>query len=299
MSAQASRSLLLVLGSLLACSPAITLAESDIRVVDCTGGASIQDALGKKSPDRPLVVMIQGACNQNVEISRDDVELRGEAGASITGAVRIVGARRAVVENLRITNPAGDGIFITDGASATIRNNEINDSSGYGMFVRNASFAVVDGNSMLRNGVVNNTNIDASGIAVAQGSMVRAARNEIRDNANAGIEVFDNSTCRSEGDTIAMRTEAPAGRSAVDTFRNGYVDLRGVTASGNVLVNQQSQLQARNLEGLTSTMTGNIAVGQLSFLRLRSGVVRTGALSCSTATFSLCQCDGFPGNVCP
>lgn len=299
MGAHRSKSLLFVVGSLLACAPAIAVADSDIRVVDCAGGASIQEALGKGNPSRPLVLAIRGACEQNVDITRDDVELRGEAGASITGAVRILGARRAVLADLKITNPAGDGIFITDGASATIRGNEINDSSGYGIFVRNASFAIVNDNYLLRNGVVNNSNIDASGIGVSLGSTVRARGNQIAENANTGIEIFDNSVYRGEGDSIAMRASAP-GRSALDTFRNGFVDLRGVSVSGNVLVNQQSQLQARNLEGLTGTITGNIAVGQLSFLRLRAGVVRTAStLGCSVGTFAVCQCDGFLGNVCP
>lgn len=273
-------------------------ADSDSVVVDCSRGESIAQALEKKNPDRALTVVVRGACTEGVVLARDDITLVGDGGR-INGSVTIAGARRAVVADLEITNPAGDGIFITDGASATIRNNEINDSAGYGIFVRNASFAVVNDNRMLRNGIVNNANVDASGIGVAQGSTVRGRGNQIAENANTGVEVFDNSFYRSEGDRIAMRTSAP-GRSAVDTFRAGFVDLRGVTVNGQVFVNQQSQLQARNLPEAASTFTGNISVGQLSFLRLRAGVVRaTSALNCSSASFALCQCDGLPGNSCP
>ena len=269
MSAYTSRTLVAIFASLFAGSPAAALADSDIRLVDCAGGASIQDAHGKKNPDRALVLVIQGACTQNVDISGDDVELRGEAGASITGAVRILGARRAVVADLKITNPAGDGIFVTDGASATIRGNEINDSSGYGIFVRNASFAIVNDNQMLRNGAVNNTNIDASGIGVSLGSTVRARGNQIAENANTGVEVFDNSVYRSEDDTIAMRNAGPIGRSAVDTFRAGFVDLRNVTVHGHIFVNQQSQLQARNAGAGQSRLEGAISVSQLSLIARR------------------------------
>ena len=287
---------LILAGFLLACSPGIALADSDTGVVDCSRGDSIQRALDRKHADRPLTLVIRGACAESVTITRDDVTLEGDGGA-IAGSVTIDGGRRVVVAGLTITNPAGDGVTVANGGAATIRDNHIDDNAGYGVFLRNAAFAIVNNNTMLRNGIVNPTSVDASGIGVAMASTVRALGNEIRENANTGIEVFDNSTYRSEGDTIAMRTSAP-GRSAVDTFRAGYVDLRGVTVNGQVFVNQQSQLQVRNLEGLTSTITGNISTSGLSFLRLRAGVVRVAStLNCGTPSFSVCACDGFPS--CP
>lgn len=300
MYAPARKHLALVFGFLFAGAPVIAFADNDgdTRTVNCASGGSIQDALAKKKLDRPLTVVIRGACTEPVTITQDDVTLQGETGSSITGPVTVDGARRAVIADLGISNPTGNGVTITNGAAATLRNNHIDDSSGYGVFVRHASFALVNDNTMLRNGIVNNSDVDASGIGVAQGSMVRAARNEIADNANTGIEVFDNSTYRGEGDTIAMRASAP-GRSAVDTFRAGLVDLRGVTVTGHVFVNQQSQFQARNLAEPTKLRNGNIGVSGLSFFRLRAGVVREAStLSCG-ASFSICQCDGLPGNVCP
>jgi len=291
----------LVVSLLIACSPAVALADADSRTVDCAQGESIADALQKKKFDRPLTVTIRGACTENVAFTQDDITLQGDGG-SITGSVTVDGARRAVVAGLGISNPTGNGVTITNGASATLRDNHIDDSSGYGVFVRHASFAVVNDNTMLRNGIVNNTDVDASGIAVAQGSMVRAARNTIGDNANSGVEVFDNSTYRSEGDTITMRASAP-GRSAVDTYRAGLVDLRGATVTGHVFVNQQAQFQSRNLEGQVTTLSnGNISVSGLAFFRLRAGVVRAAStLGCNSApgSFAVCVCDGFAGSVCP
>jgi hypothetical protein len=93
-----------------------------------------------------------------------------------------------------------------------------------------------------------------------------------------------------------MRTSAP-GRSAVDTFRAGLVDLRGVTVTGGIFVNQQAQLQVRNT-GVISTIIGNISVNTLSFLRLRTGVnAGASTLNCQVSTFSVCVCDG--GAICP
>jgi hypothetical protein len=296
MTAHAAKRLVLVGSSLLACSSGIALADNDTVVADCARGRSIAEALEKKNPNRPLTVVVRGTCMEGVVITRDDVSLIGDGGA-INGSVAVAGAQRIVVAQLRISNPSGDGITVTNNASATIRNNEINDSSGYGLFVRNASFAQVDDNKMLRNGIVNNTNVDASGIGVAHGSTVRALRNEIAENANTGVEVFEGGFYRTEGDTIAQRTSAP-GRSAVDIFRRGHVELRGATVTGTVFVSQQSQFQARNFEGATSTLSGHIDVSGLGFLRLRAGVVRHGTLACG-AGFSVCVCDGLPGNACP
>jgi parallel beta-helix repeat protein len=291
--AHTSKAKILVIGSLLAAAPAMAPAQSIIRVVDCASGASIQEAVGKGNSGRPLVVVIQGACNQNVEIARDDVELRGEANASLTGSLEIRGARRAVVANLTLTNPAGDGVLVDDGAAVTLENNRINDSAGYGVFVRNASLALVNNNEMFRNGIVNSTTIDASGIGVSMGSTVRARGNRIAENANSGIEIFDSSVYRSQGDSIAMRTSAP-GRSAVDTFRGGHTELRDATVSGHVFVNQKSQLQVRNQDATSTLSDGNIQAGTLSFLRLRAGVVRSNsALSCGGG-FAVCQCDPAP-----
>lgn len=293
----AKQRLVVLFAALFASSPGVAIGDNDSFTVDCSRGQTIADGLGEKHPDRPLTVVVRGTCMEDILITRDDVALVGDGG-SITGSVTLDGARRALIAHLSITNPAGDGVTVVNGSSATIRNNEINDSSGYGLFVRNASFAHVNDNKMLRNGIVNNTNVDASGIGVGHNSTVRALRNEIRDNANTGVEVFEGGFYRSEGDEIAQRTSAP-GRSAVDVFRRGHVELRDVTVTGQVFVNQQSHLQARNVV-TGSSFTGNINVSGLSFLRLRAGVQRTGVLSCASGTgsFAVCQCDGFPGNVC-
>ena len=288
---QAKKQLAVLFASLLSLSPAIAAADSDSFVVDCSQGQSIAEGLAKKHPDRPLTVVIRGSCMEGVVITRDDLSLIGDGG-SIRGSVTVDGARRAVIAHLAITNPAGDGITVTNGGSATIRNNHVDDNSGYGLFLRNASFAVVDNNTFLRNGAGDIPNLDASGIGVALGSMVRASGNQMSGNRNAGVEVFDNSTYRSVGDTIVG-----GGRSAVDTFRNGYVDLRDVTVTGQVFVNQQSQLQARNVEKVSS-FAGNISVSQLSFLRLRAGVNGAAStLRCVSASYALCQCDA--GERCP
>lgn len=278
-----------MLKRILTCSVALAFAAPAVAdqqmSVDCSTG-SIGEVLGNKGDkSKPLLLRVRGNCAEHVIIERDDVTLEGDgAGATITGSVTVDTGRRAVVANLTVWNATGDAVTVVNGGSATIRGSTIADNGGYGVSVRNGSFARVEDSVLSRNG---RTNAEASGIFIGSGSMARGLRNTMESNANAGIDVADNSTYRSEGDTV---TSLPSGRVSLDVYRASLADVRGVTATGNVDVNQQSQLQVRNVAGFVgSTISGNIVVGALSFMRLRAGVVFNGARSCNP--LSVCQID--------
>jgi len=282
----------------LSCTVALAIAATaaaETIPVDCSKRA-INDVLaGKDEKGKPLVLQVRGNCAEHVIIDRDDVTLEGDAsGATIDGSLKIDNARRVVVANLTVTNPGGDGITLTNGASATLRGNTVVLNGGHGVVVFNGSYAVVERNLLSNNG---RTNVQSSGIILNYGSMARGLENVMEGNANAGIEVGDHSTYRSDGDTA---TSAPSGRVALDIYRAGFVDVRRVTATGNVDLNQQSQLQVRNVAGFpASTITGNFVVSGLSYLRLRSGVTHVGSRNCGvgtgffpvSASFYVCQVD--------
>jgi hypothetical protein len=270
------------LAALAIAAPALA---DDSITVDCNRGKTVGEVLADKArKDKPLVLRIQGTCVADIIIGRDDVTLEGDgAGAAISGSVTIDSGRRVLVANLTITNAAGDGVTVANGGAATIRDNAIIDNGGYGVVLRNAAFAVVNNNNLSNNGRANST---ASGIGLFYGSTARALDNMMENNANAGIEVGDSSNYRSDGDAV---TASPSGRAALDIYRAGFVDLRRVTATGLIDLNQQSQLQVRNVPDGTSTITGNIEVSGLSFLRLRSGVAHNGARNCGS--LSICRAD--------
>lgn len=283
----------------LTCSVALALAAPAVAAqqitVDCSAGSIGQVLEDKSGKGKPLAVRVRGNCAEHVIIERDDVTLEGDgAGVTITGSVTVDTGRRAVISNLTVWNATGDGVTVVNGGSATIRGSNMLDNGGYGVSVRNGSFARVEDSLLSRNG---RTNTQASGIFAGTGSTVRGLNNTMEGNANAGIEVGDNSTYRSEGDTV---TSLPSGRVSLDVYRASLADVRGVTATGNVDVNQQSQLQVRNVAGfIGSSISGNIAVGPLSFLRLRSGVAHTGTRNCGSGpgfftnpgSFAVCQID--------
>jgi hypothetical protein len=283
----------------LMCSVALAVAAPAIAdqevVVDCSEG-TVGEVLGRKGDKgKPLVLRVRGNCAEHVIIERDDVTLEGDgAGGTITGSVTVDTGRRAVISNLTVWNATGDAVTVVNGGSATIRGSNMVDNGGYGVSVRNGSFALVEGSILSRNG---RTNAEGSGIFVGTGSMARGLRNTMEGNANAGIDAGDNGTYRSEGDTI---TSFPSGRVSVDVYRASLVDVRGVTATGNVDVNQQSQFQVRNVAGFVgSAVNGNITVGALSFMRLRTGVAHVGTRNCGSGpgfftnpgNFAVCQVD--------
>lgn len=266
-----------------------------VLTINCGAGSSIGGAIAAEDGKQSLELRIQGNCQEHVLIKRDDVTLQGDGGgATITGSVTIDTGRRATIVGLTVTNAAGDGVTVVNGGSATIRGSNMVDNGGYGVSVRNGSFALVEGSILSRNG---RTNAEGSGIFVGTGSMARGLRNTMEGNANAGIDAGDHGTYRSEGDTI---TSFPSGRVSVDVYRASLVDVRGVTATGNVDVNQQSQFQVRNVAGFVgSTINGNITVGALSFMRLRTGVAHAGSRNCgigpgfftNPGNFAVCQVD--------
>ena len=274
-----------LLGCAVAFAIAATAAAETIPV-DCSK-RTINDVLaGKDEKGKPLVLQLRGSCSEHVIIDRDDVTLEGDAGgASINGSLTIDNARRAVVANLTVTNPSGNGITVTNGASATIRGSSVVFNGGHGVMVINGSYAIVERNVLSNNG---RTNVNSSGIILSYGSTARGLENVMEANANGGIEVGDDSTYRSDGDTA---TSAPTGRVALDIYRAGFVDVRRVTATGNIDLTQQSQLQVRNVAGFApSTITGNILVRGFSYLRLRSGVVHNGVRDCPGIQV-ICQVD--------
>lgn len=266
-----------------------------VLTINCSAGNSIGGAIAAEDGKQSLELRMQGNCAEHVVIKRDDVTLRGDGGgATITGSVTVDTGRRALIVDLTVTNAAGDGVTVVNSGSATIRGSTMVDNGGYGVSVRNGSFALVESSVLSRNG---RTNTEASGIFAGTGSTVRGLRNTMEGNPNAAIEVGDNSTYRSEGDSV---TNLPSGRVALDVYRASLADVRGVTVIGNIDVNQQSQLQARNVAGFPiSSITGNIVVGPQSFLRLRSGVGHTGGKNCVNAVgfstnlgnLSVCQID--------
>jgi hypothetical protein len=137
-------------------APAST-ANARTVAVDCTMGQTIQAAINRE--DGPLVIDVHGICNENVNVMRKDVTLRGSDPVTdgIQGVVavpqlaalrfRYVDAGR--VENLSISNGPGIGIAAVF-SHLTVVNCRVTGNGGLGM------------------GLAEGTFVDATGVTVSQ-----------------------------------------------------------------------------------------------------------------------------------
>lgn len=240
MIAAAKQRLVFVLGFLFASLPGIALADRDSVIVDCTRGRSIQDALGKKNPDRPLEVVIRGACAENVTVTRDDVTLAGEGG-TVNGTISIAGARRVLIQTLTVSSPTGAGISGTDNAAFTVEDSTIARNATEGVLVRSGAHATLRRNRLADNGVAGLPDT-GRGILATHGGSVDAEDNTIVDNRSDGVGVYNNGYARLVRNTIERNGRVAAGDAGVQLGRSR------ARAGGNVI---------RNNTGAAALTVGN------------------------------------------
>jgi hypothetical protein len=112
--------------------------------VNCGQGQSINQALGQHASAGILIVEIQGICNENVVVTRDNVTLKGTSPTSdgiqaavngdlLNSAVWVRGARLTRIENLKLTG-GGAGLFATDVSSPVLRvvNSRLEGNTSFG-----------------------------------------------------------------------------------------------------------------------------------------------------------------------
>ena len=218
----------------------MALADRDSVIVDCALGQTIQDALGKKNPDRPLTVAIRGACTQNVSVTRDDVALIGEGGV-VNATISIVGARRILIRTLTVSSPIGAGLFVTDNAAVTVEDSFLDGNGTDGIVVRNGAQATLRRNHLAENGRAGVPDT-GRGIHASHGGSVDAEDNTIADNRSDGVGVYNNSYARLVRNTIERNGRFETGDAGVQLGRSR---ARG---GGNII---------RNNTGIAALTVGN------------------------------------------
>jgi hypothetical protein len=223
-----------LVGSFMLLSAAVALGD-DTTVVDCSRGDSIQQALGKQHPGRPLTVLIRGACTEEVTVKQDDVTLVGEGG-TVNGTINIPGARRAVIRNLTVSSPTGPGISGTDNAAFTVEDSTLERNGTEGITVRNGAHATIRRNVIRDNGEAQRPDT-GRGINVTHSGAVNAHNNEIVNNRSDGVGIFNDSYARLVENTIEGNGRLSAGesgvqvnRSRVRAFANTIINNTGISA---------------------------------------------------------------------
>lgn len=243
--------------------------------VDCSTGGSVSQALAAGAKQ----ITVRGTCTESVDVSRDDVTLLGEPGATIRGpdpSVNTINVRgnRVTIDGLSVTG-GRNGITGLGAANLTVRNCTAQSTGRTGISFANGSSGMVDGCLSQSNGrdgiavdgaqatIVNSTvsNNTRNGVIVVNGAASRigltdrfaAGGNTITQNGGQGITVAQGSTA-----TIAMNTITDNGTNP-SLPRQGIGIMQSVAsvAGGNTISNNPGQ-------GVIASTGSSVLLGDLS-----------------------------------
>lgn len=168
-------------------------AQTITLTVDCAKGQKIADAIGRGDASKPLTIIVRKTCNEYVQILRDDVTLRGDpsVGGTVNGPgsaapAILVEGDRTYIEGLTVTGGA-NGMMFAGPPLASMTNVVVrNPVSGHAVVARAVGDLSLSGCTLMQAN---------RGLQITRGGAVRVAGNtEIRENADAGIFVDQNST---------------------------------------------------------------------------------------------------------
>src|SRR3972149_4985710 len=145
-------------------------ANADVKTVkvDCVKGQTIAKALEPEDERKPLIVIVQGTCNENVVMTRDDVTLQGDAAAGGAGG--------------------SDGIHVTRGATSDLRNCAVQGNGRIGLVVSYGATATVDNCLIQNNG--------GGGLAAANSASLALTNSTVQGNTGFGVVGARNANVR-------------------------------------------------------------------------------------------------------
>lgn len=229
--------------------------------VHCGAGGTIASALAHTA--RTLVIVVHGTCNENVTIARDDVTLKGAAGATVSGpdattdTITVTGAR-ITINSLSVTSGL-NGISSRGTSLVSVLDCVVQRTGGRGIVFFQSSGGLVDASTIEANpldgiGVeggsatlTNNTisNNAQWGVVAVNGASARIGisdqgqydGNTIENNGVGGIHVAVGAAALVAGNTISGN-----GTDARSTFRVGIRvnDAVADVIGGNTITNNAS-----------------------------------------------------------
>lgn len=250
-------------------------AQPQTFTVDCAKGQTISAAIERGDERKPMVLIVQGTCNENVAITRDDVTLQGDAtkGVVINGpsgqpSIAVRGASRVSLDRLTVRGGT-QGITLVGGSNIEITNSDIQYAATQGIGITGTSTVFV-----VNCNIQNNTR---TGINVTQGN-VSISNSQISNNAGDGVRAFRGSSVSLNGGSVS--TNAFAGVNV----QSSEMTITGSTIAGNGTNAAQPVNLRSGVSGLAASITisnttvrDNAFAGVLAaaggFLDLRSSTV--------------------------
>jgi len=250
--------------------------------VDCTAG-SISDVLTNAPVAGRLIITVEGTCTEDIDITRDDVTLRGGSG-TVDGQIRIDGSRRIEIEGLNVTG----GIAAERGATVLVQNSTIEVSGATNaVAVIHGGFVELVGNPLI-------SSEQGCAILADFGGEVRLQDNALIQSSCgpdtcATLALYRDALARLrggnklvneaggfvldavQGATMRQDNGSDEFEGLVEFASETNADIRMAQISGRVRVAGSSFLRLRN-----SSVTGDLETASNSNVDLESGVEMTG-----------------------
>jgi len=227
--------------------------------VDCSKGKSINTALHAHTNAEELIIEISGFCDENLNINRDGVTLRGSdpdadgirgvstdifAPPAFGSVLRIEDAFRVTVENLTITGGARNGIAIIDSRFVTVNNCFLKDNVNYGLRV-------------FRGRGINATDIESSGNGlgaanIGPDSSLNCRHCTLEGGEGEGLVVGQYS--RVNLFPTGLGDSAISGSLSINAFEYSDILMRRGTLAGSLRVVEKSKLLLSGVEQTELTL---------------------------------------------
>jgi hypothetical protein len=267
-----------------AASPAARTVE-----VNCSSGKTLAAAL-ERSGEGPLLVLVQGVCNETVVIERADVTLRGEAGAAINGPdpaldALTIRADRVSIENL-VVSGGRNGIVAEGAGNAVVRGTTVQSTGRTGILVVWGSGMLIDGSTVQSN--------PRDGVS-AEGSQLTLINSTVRQNARIGVLLSSATSARigidhANNPAASTITQNGSNGISINTGSGAIVGNSNITFNGADLATTSGRFGI-TVNGASADIAGGNTIANNSgtgiFLRSATatiGVLVFGPTSVNTLT---------------
>lgn len=241
--------------------------------VDCGAGETIGDALQDATPLAPITIAVQGVCDEDVTIERDDVTVQGADSVpshGVEGSITVTGASRINLNDLIVRGVAGEGsigVWASKNSSVMMTNLLVSGHDSTGILVSQNSVAVITTTDVTNpSGGFNALAVNDGGHARVSDSSFLSNNGEVDNGAAVGL--FRSAHVRFEGDndiSNAIDSTNVNRALAIQVIGNSGVRIQNGNnvIDGNLLASAGTNIDLRG-----ATVTGRTDIGAHSRLRL-------------------------------
>ena len=225
------------------------LADSDVILVNCSKGASLQMAVKHAEPD--TAIKVTGACNGPITITTDGLNLQAVNSASISAAnanvVTVNGATGVALNGFTISG-GNNGVIVQNNSSVSFRGTTITGNASTGLQLLGNSSVAINQFSSTNNGLFG---IDVE----ASSSLIVTGNNSVQGSGVFGIQVNNGSSIsltsanlQVTGNTLGMQ---------IGTNAAGFLDGTSVLNTSNNVTDGTTIVSGSHVVNFGGTITSN------------------------------------------